>query len=276
MENNKNKMVITKSLVMALIIPVIHKMKIEFPAYGEQIKIINNIAEDDHFNVNLGNDIIIGFRKSIYGYSWNCSYYGGYCSFVIARDGVRCTIMPSSISTCQTCTDADIIRLRWFFTKLIERVNEWATDTRFPNDKWAVGINGSPNIGVDEDGHFVLNSNTVKTTKEKFKEYPIKDIQINEEKNAVTVIFSKKLANDVIDTFAVTSNCTDNDEFDPQVGIAMCIAKAYFGNRTNFVKECDKWINVAKERKFKKEVDAEKKKKKQRKAAAYNTYGDEE
>lgn len=163
MENNKNEMVITKALVIALVIPVIHKMKIEFPGFREDIKIVNNIAENDRFKVNIGNGINISFSKWHNSNDWKCVSNYGFCYIDIFHDGTKMFSMPS----CKTCPEmigSDIIRLRWFFTKIIKRVNEWINDTRFPHDKWAIGINGSPNITTDENGHFVINSNTVTQT----------------------------------------------------------------------------------------------------------------
>lgn len=163
MENNKNEMgmEIPKSLLMNLVMSVVNKMKFEFPGFREDIKIVNNIAENDRFEVNIGNGITLSFIKNDFaGKSWKCVSNHGFCYFHIFYYGVNDFSSPS-LKTCPEMRGADIIRLKWFFTNLIKHINEWIVDTRFPHDKWAVGINGSPNIGVDETGHFVINSDTV-------------------------------------------------------------------------------------------------------------------
>lgn len=56
----------------------------------------------------------------------------------------------------------------------------------------------------------------------------IKYVLFNETKKVTTVIFT--------DGTRITSKCTHLEEFDPEIGFAMCIMKRMYGNRTNFKK----------------------------------------
>jgi hypothetical protein len=107
--------------------------------------------------------------------------------------------------------------------------------------------------------------------KEKYNKIPIKDVQFNSKKKTTTVIFGEKTEPDKkkkngseedkkSEDIIVVSKCSPKDKFDPEVGLAMCIAKAYFGNRSKFEKAVAEWTNVS-EARDKKKADNEKKKK---------------
>ena len=88
----------------------------------------------------------------------------------------------------------------------------------------------------------------------------IKHVLFNEVKKVTTVLFT--------DGTRVTSKATSEDEFDPEVGFAMCIMKKIYGNRSKFLKEIEKYHNAGAhrnrklaekaERKAKREADAKK------------------
>lgn len=113
--------------------------------------------------------------------------------------------------------------------------------------------------------------------KEKYNKIPIKDVQFNSKKKTTTVIFGEKTDPDKkkkkgseeedkkSEDIIVVSKCSPKDKFDPEVGLAMCIAKAYFGNRSKFEKAVAEWTNVSEARDKKKAEDEKKKKAKQKK-----------
>ena len=112
---------------------------------------------------------------------------------------------------------------------------------------------------------------TTDEKKEKYNKIPIKDVQFNSKKKTTTVIFGEKADPDKkkkkgseedkkSEDIIVVSKCSPKDKFDPEVGLAMCIAKAYFGNRSKFEKAVAEWTNVS-EARDKKKADNEKKKK---------------
>lgn len=47
------------------------------------------------------------------------------------------------------------------------------------------------------------------------------------------------------DRTSVIVKCTDNDHFDPEMGLAMAIARRYFGSRTKLKKAVDKWVKTS-------------------------------
>ena len=112
---------------------------------------------------------------------------------------------------------------------------------------------------------------TTDEKKEKYNKMPIKDVQFNSKKKTTTVIFGEKTDPDKkkkkgseedkkSEDIIVVSKCSPKDKFDPEVGLAMCIAKAYFGNRSKFEKAVAEWTEVS-EARDKKKADNEKKKK---------------
>lgn len=62
----------------------------------------------------------------------------------------------------------------------------------------------------------------------------IKNVFFNEVKKTTTVVF--------LDHTSVIVKCTDNDHFDPEMGLAMAIARRCFGSRTKLKKAVDKWV----------------------------------
>lgn len=216
MENNKHE-ISKESVLNILIIPLIRKMKNKFPEYKEQIGIVNMIY-DDRFNIELGNGITLKFVNGswIYG-KWYCSYGTGGCSFVIDNNDIRYIIMPSS-ATCPDCTDADIIRLRYFFFNIIARArsDEWVNRQ---TGRFAYA-NNTPTCQNKEENSMVIPD--------------IKNVFFNEVKKATTVMFN--------DHTSVVVKCAENDTFDPEVGLAMAITKKMFGSRTKLQKVVDKWV----------------------------------
>lgn len=85
----------------------------------------------------------------------------------------------------------------------------------------------------------------------------IKHVLFNETKKVTTVLFT--------DGTRVTSKAMPNDEFDPEVGFAMCIMKKLYGNRSKFQKVIKKYRKAGEHRNKKiadkaerKEANAEK------------------
>ena len=68
----------------------------------------------------------------------------------------------------------------------------------------------------------------------------IKSATINEDKKKVTLVFDK---NDY-----TISSCTENDEFDPAIGVALALAYKCFGSKTKF----HKWVNAQMQKNSKK------------------------
>ena len=64
----------------------------------------------------------------------------------------------------------------------------------------------------------------------------IKHVLFNETKKVTTVLFN--------DGTRVTSKAMADDEFDPEVGFAMCLMKKLYGNRTRFQKQIEKYHNA--------------------------------
>ena len=64
----------------------------------------------------------------------------------------------------------------------------------------------------------------------------VKYVLFNETKKVTTVLF--------VDGTRVTSKAMPNDEFDPEVGFAMCIMKKMYGNRSKFQKQIEKYYNA--------------------------------
>lgn len=62
----------------------------------------------------------------------------------------------------------------------------------------------------------------------------IKNVFFNEVKKTTTVVFN--------DHTSVVVKCTDNDEFDPEMGLAMALTRRYFGSRTTLKKAVAKWV----------------------------------
>lgn len=62
----------------------------------------------------------------------------------------------------------------------------------------------------------------------------IKHVLFNETKKVTTVIFA--------DGSRVTSKAIPEDEFDPEIGFAMCIMKKMYGNRIRFQKQIEKYM----------------------------------
>jgi hypothetical protein len=62
----------------------------------------------------------------------------------------------------------------------------------------------------------------------------IKSVFFNEVKKTTTVVFN--------DHTSVIVKCTDNDRFDPEVGLAMALTKKLVGSRSKFQKLVDEWV----------------------------------
>lgn len=119
--------------------------------------------------------------------------------------------------------------------------------------------------------------------KEKYNKIPIKDVQFNSKKKTTTVIFGEKTDPDKkkkngseeddkkSEDIIVVSKCSPKDKFDPEVGLAMCIAKAYFGNRSKLEKAVAEWTRESEARDKKKAEDEKKKKAKQKKTKSTTT-----
>ena len=213
MENNKHE--ISKGSVLSiLIIPIIHKMKVKFPEYKEQIRIVSSVF-DDRFSIQLGNGITLNFVRPEISGNWYCSYGIGCCSLLITNNDIHYITMPSS-ATCPDCTDADIRRLRHFFFNIIEYDFEWANRQ---TGRFAYANNTPTCHNKEENGMTIPH---------------IKNVFFNEVKKATTVMFN--------DHTSVVVKCAENDTFDPEIGLAMALTKKMFGSRTKLQKVVDKWI----------------------------------
>ena len=62
----------------------------------------------------------------------------------------------------------------------------------------------------------------------------IKSVFFNEVKKTTTVVFN--------DDTSVVVKCTNKDEFDPEVGLAMALTKKLVGSRAKFQKLVDEWV----------------------------------
>jgi len=85
----------------------------------------------------------------------------------------------------------------------------------------------------------ITSSQTCKLSSYNKEEYVmiipgIENVFFNEVKKTTTVVF--------LDHTSVIVKCTDNDHFDPEMGLAMAIARRYFGSRTKVKKAVDKWV----------------------------------
>lgn len=132
--------------------------------------------------------------------------------------------------------------------------------------------------GINEEDIYMATDEK----KEKYNKIPIKDVQFNSKKKTTTVIFGEKTDPDKkkkkgseedkkSEDIIVVSKCSPKDKFDPEVGLAMCISKAYFGNRSKFEKAVAEWKNVSEARDKKKADDEKKKKAKQKKTKSTAT-----
>lgn len=92
--------------------------------------------------------------------------------------------------------------------------------------------------GQEEDINCILNG-PKKYNKEEYVMVlsGIKNVFFNEVKKTTTVVFN--------DHTSVIVKCTDNDHFDPEMGLAMAIARRYFGSRTKLKKAVDKWVKTS-------------------------------
>lgn len=86
-------------------------------------------------------------------------------------------------------------------------------------------------------GWFRWNDDTMIIKKDFFEDYmkatcrntiDVKSVHVNEQKKACTVVFSNGTHE--------TVKCSEKDNFDPYVGIALCIAQRIFGSKTKFHK----------------------------------------
>ncbi len=67
---------------------------------------------------------------------------------------------------------------------------------------------------------------------------PIKKVFFNKTKKTTTVVFKDTNNNDKV----VVSKTSPRDKYDPEMGLAMCIAKEYFGNRNKLAKFVEEWL----------------------------------
>lgn len=89
--------------------------------------------------------------------------------------------------------------------------------------------------GQEDDINCILNGPKKYNKEENNMIIPgIKNVFFNEMKRTTTVVF--------LDHTSVIVKCTDNDEFYPEMGLAMAIARRYFGSRTKLKKAVDKWV----------------------------------
>lgn len=90
--------------------------------------------------------------------------------------------------------------------------------------------------GQEDDINCILNGPTKGYNKEENNMIisGIKNVFFNEVKKTTTVVFN--------DHTSVIVKCTDNDEFDPEMGLAMALARKCFGSRSKFQKAVAKWV----------------------------------
>lgn len=67
---------------------------------------------------------------------------------------------------------------------------------------------------------------------------PIKKVFFNKTKKTTTVVFKDTNNNDKV----VVSKTSPRDKYDPEMGLAMCITKEYFGNRNKLAKFVEEWL----------------------------------
>lgn len=88
--------------------------------------------------------------------------------------------------------------------------------------------------GQEEDINCILNG-PKKYKEEKTMFIPeIKNVFFNEVKKTTTVVFN--------DHTSVIVKCTDKDEFNPEMGLAMALVRKCFGSRSKFQKAVAKWV----------------------------------
>lgn len=85
----------------------------------------------------------------------------------------------------------------------------------------------------------ILNQGLTKNNKEENNMIipGIKNVFFNEVKRTTTVVF--------IDHTSVIVKCTDNDKFDPEMGLAMALARKCFGSRSKLQKAVAKWVKTS-------------------------------
>ena len=70
----------------------------------------------------------------------------------------------------------------------------------------------------------------------------VKSVTVNESKKVVTVAFKSGVIR--------MAKCSEKDEFDPEIGFALCLAYLFYGSKTRFKKELKKIAKpVAKKKK---------------------------
>lgn len=88
--------------------------------------------------------------------------------------------------------------------------------------------------GQEDDINCILNG-PKKYKEEKTMFIPeIKNVFFNEVKKTTTVVFN--------DHTSIIVKCTDKDEFDPEMGLAMALVRKCFGSRSKFQKAVAKWV----------------------------------
>ncbi len=93
--------------------------------------------------------------------------------------------------------------------------------------------------GQEDDINCILNGPTKGYNKEeKIMIIPeIKNVFFNEVKKTTTVVFN--------DHTSIIVKCTDKDEFDPEMGLAMALVRKCFGSRSKFQKAVAKWVKTS-------------------------------
>ena len=122
-------------------------------------------------------------------------------------------------------------------TKNIHDLKEASESLGIPIDTSCQSLYRFPD--QEEVINCILNQGLTKNNKErKVMIIPgIKNVLFNEVKKTTTVVFN--------DRTSVIVKCTDNDKFDPEMGLAMALARKYFGSRTKLRNAVVKWVKAS-------------------------------
>lgn len=89
--------------------------------------------------------------------------------------------------------------------------------------------------GQEDDINCILNGPRNINKEEIYMTIPeIKNVFFNEVKKTTTVVFN--------DHTSIIVKCTDKDEFNPEMGLAMALVRKCFGSRSKFQKAVAKWV----------------------------------
>ncbi len=90
-------------------------------------------------------------------------------------------------------------------------------------------------FSVSWKGHDIATNSILKTTIEICEKPYIKNVIFN---NPATIVFWSDFTKTVV-------KCSDEESYDPEKGLAMCIAKKMFGNKGNYYNKIRKWLKNA-------------------------------